>query len=31
MDKREVTTPSDRLFTRRRFIYYSAALAAVAA
>jgi multiple sugar transport system substrate-binding protein len=31
MVKREVTTPTDRLFTRRRFIYYSAALAAAAA
>jgi multiple sugar transport system substrate-binding protein len=31
MLKREVTTPADRLFSRRRFIYYTAALAAVAA
>src|SRR2546427_6510274 len=31
MIKREITTPTDRLFSRRRFIYYSAALAAAAA
>src|SRR5881392_49893 len=31
MIRREITTPSDRLFSRRRFIYYSAALAAAVA
>src|SRR5437867_11919310 len=31
MIRREVTTPTDRLFSRRRFIYYSAALAAAVA
>src|SRR5947209_7342219 len=31
MIKREITTPTDRLFSRRRFIYYSAALAAAVA
>ena len=31
MHRREVTTSTDRLFSRRRFIYYSAALAAAVA
>src|SRR5437899_3587976 len=31
MIRREITTPTDRLFSRRRFIYYSAALAATVA
>src|SRR2546427_13062236 len=31
MIRREITTPSDRLFSRRRFIYYGAALAAAVA
>src|SRR5213593_3019987 len=31
MIRREITTPTDRLFSRRRFIYYSAALAAAVA
>src|SRR5437870_10426314 len=31
MLKREITTATDRLFSRRRFIYYSAALAAAVA
>src|SRR2546430_6527533 len=31
MIKREITTPSDRLFSRRRFIYYGAAFAAAVA
>ena len=31
MIKREITTSADRLFSRRRFIYYSAALAAAVA
>src|SRR2546428_11457728 len=31
MLRREITTPTDRLFSRRRFIYYSAAFAAAVA
>src|SRR5438552_16447322 len=31
MIRREITTPTDRLFSRRRFIYYSAALPAAVA
>src|SRR2546425_1785745 len=31
MIRREITTPTDRLFSRRRFIYYGAALAAAVA
>src|SRR2546428_114396 len=31
MMRREITTPTDRLFSRRRFIYYSAAFAAAVA
>ena len=31
MQRREITTSTDRLFSRRRFIYYTAALAAAAA